>query len=141
MANWGMKISLPGYDAKTATPEQCVLHSEYACPKIKLNQNPPHFGIYQYTFTSNPGVGDTILTTIHHGFNYRPMHLVCIKYVDINSINRAQPLPAEYDADTLIDSYTTASDLVIVLSRIGTTNNLIGKTWTFKYYIFVEDGA
>jgi hypothetical protein len=69
------------------------------------------------------------------------MHLVYIKYVDVNSINRAQPLPAKYDADTFIDSYTTASDLVIILSRVGTTNNLTGKTWTFKYYIFVEDGA
>ena len=37
----GLKISLPGYDVETATPEQCAVHSDYSSFKIAPNTNDP----------------------------------------------------------------------------------------------------
>jgi hypothetical protein len=140
MGDYGIKISLDGVDVKTATPEQCTLHSGYACPKIKLNQSPAHFGVYTKTFASTPAVGETILTTINHGLGYKPMNLVMIKYHD-GVRNRAMPLPAQSGISLQIYAYATTTDLKIAINRSAGGTDPTGETWVFKYYIFVENGA
>jgi hypothetical protein len=58
---YGIRVALPEYNTKEATPEQCSVTPEYLCPKIKLNQKPAHFGVYSHTFASQPAQGETIL--------------------------------------------------------------------------------
>jgi len=143
MSDYGMKISLDGFDVKTATPEQCSLHSKYACPKILLNQSPSHFGTYTHTFGSNPANGVTTLKSVVHGFNYKPMHFVLIKY-DLSGIERTSPLPGAYGTANQIYARSTTTTLNIYLQRAPGTaeiEDLTGVSWTFKYYIFVENGA
>lgn len=140
MSDYGMKISLDGYDVKTASPEQCAVHSGYACPKIKIGQSPAHFGVYSHTFASTPAVGETVLTTINHGLGYKPMHMVLIKFND-GSADKAMPLPSQYGISLQIYAYCTASNLVIAINRAPDGSDPTGQTWVFKYYIFVEQGA
>lgn len=139
--SYGVKISLAGYDVDTATPEQCALDSNYACPKITLNQSPAHFGIYTKTFSSTPDVGETILTTVNHAFGYKPMHFVLIKFDDGRGTFVAEPLPAQYGASLQIYAFCTTNDLKIAINRDVAGSDPTGETWTFKYYIFVENGA
>ena len=74
MNDWGLKISLPGYDVKTATPEQCSVHSSYDSLKVKLDANNPQEGNILVTFKDNPPAGTYNIYTIHHGYNYIPTY-------------------------------------------------------------------
>jgi hypothetical protein len=71
--SYGLKISLPGYDVKTATPEQCVVHSSYPPFKSKINQPNPHFGTLEVAFTS--GITQNVTHTVYsipHNYTYIP---------------------------------------------------------------------
>lgn len=73
MSNVVMKISLPGYDVKTATPEQCAVHSSYPTFKSKIEQSPPHRGLLVVDFTS--GITQNVTHTVYsipHGYSYTP---------------------------------------------------------------------
>lgn len=73
MSDFGIKVSLPGIDVLTATPEQCVIHSGYPSPKIKMDSDPVHFGTLRFTFeTDLTKSTDVLLKTIEHGYDYIP---------------------------------------------------------------------
>ncbi len=137
MSDFGFKITLPGYDIQNATPEQCVLSSKYASPKIKLNQNPSHFGNNNFTFNYNTTTGTYILFTVNHNIGYIPKHLAMVKWHD-GFNNRSEPLPLAQGVD-YISSYTTNTQLVVEMSN-NSGANYFGKNYIFKYYIFVENG-
>jgi hypothetical protein len=143
MSDYGIKISLPGFDVDTATPEQCALHSAYACPKVKLNQTPAHFGTYTHTFGSNPADGVTVLKSVVHGLGYKPMHFVLIKDT-VGGDTITLPLPGAYGTANQIYARSTTTTLNISLQRAPGTaaiEDLTGVVFVFKYYIFVENGA
>lgn len=128
-------ITLPGYDVNKATPEQCVVHSDYACPKIDLRKTPKLFGIYEHTFSSNPGVGTTNLFTLNHDLGYKPMH-----FCNLKDEFYTEPLPY-YQGGDQIKAYCDDDNFKIDLTRLSDLVDLTGTTFIFKYYIFVENGA
>lgn len=149
MSNYGMKISLPGYDVKIATPEQCAIHSGYPSPKIKTTASPAHFGITDYTFSSDPANGTHNLLSIAHGYSgYIPAALVFVKnYPFANDLFHQLPFVIDevaYDAQTII-YYTNSTHLKIdyVCSNNGTGGHqdVTGFRYVFKHYLFAEEGA
>lgn len=79
------KVSLPGFDVKTASPEQCAVHSDYPAPKIDSALK--HFINIQLDFNNeppNPGVaGDTKTTILYqapHDYTYVPELWVHVEY-------------------------------------------------------------
>lgn len=140
MGDYGIKISLDGYDVKEATPEQCSLHSGYACPKMKLNQTPSHFGI----LTVNPGIlaidETKILVTIAHGFSYTPSCFALVKYKDGDSSYRTNTLPAAFGISPCW-AETNSTNFTIKLFNATGMEMDFNQDLKFKYYIFVENGA
>lgn len=77
------KISLPGVDVRTASPEQCVVHSDYASPKINKRANPPHRGLLAISINNTTfAAGDTVIYRFAHGYTYTPQ--VWAVFVDTN---------------------------------------------------------
>lgn len=68
------KISLPGYDVDTATPEQCAVHSGFDYPKIEESLE----GYEEVTLASTIPGGTHILKIITHNYGYKPNALVFI---------------------------------------------------------------
>lgn len=74
MSDYGIKVSLPGFDVTTAAPEDCAIHSGYQSPKIDIKADPPHYGILDIDFTSTMATDtDVLLWSQNHGRSYRPM--------------------------------------------------------------------
>src|SRR5688572_9363732 len=67
------KLSLPGIDVETASPEECVIHSSYPNPKINKHANPSHRSLISVTFNKTYPSGDTTIYTMAHGYSYTPM--------------------------------------------------------------------
>jgi hypothetical protein len=77
------KISLPGFDVKTATPEQCAVHSEYPPFKSKLNQVDPHFATLNVDFTAAITQNVTLTVfRIPHNYGYVPLTIPNIVFRD-----------------------------------------------------------
>jgi hypothetical protein len=71
-----VKLSLPGYDVRTATPEQCAIHSSYPPLKSKLGQSPKHSATLNVDFTGP--ITQDLTQTIYsfpHGYDYIPLSL------------------------------------------------------------------
>ena len=148
--SYGIKISLEGYDVKTATPEQCSIHSDYPCIKTKMGANPSHFGIYPYTWTSNPPQGTTNILIINHYLGYTPAHLAMAQapmYYGVPPVlggYSGEMLPwYSYGSQDYYDSYCNGTSLVIYFYRGSSLSDYdyTGEQKNFKYYIFVENGA
>ena len=77
------KVSLPGFDVKTATPEQCAVTSESPPLKAKIGQSPDHIALLDVTFTARvpQNVTHTIYS-IDHGYSYTPLTLANIEFFD-----------------------------------------------------------
>ena len=145
MSDYGIKISLPGYDAKTATPEQCALHSGYANPKMKVGASPAHFNLVDYTFSSNPGVGTLNIATIAHGYSYTPMAIVYVQDVGGFLMTAGKyailPLSAGPTPDARFVYYTDGTNLKIdLVVNIVLAPSISGYRFKFKYYLFAENG-
>ena len=135
-----MKISLPGYDVKTATPEQCAFHSKYASLKVALGKDPVHFGNYTHEFTGPISTEEaTILLTVAHGYSYIPAHLCLIEYSS-DADQYTQIMPFTIGPSLTILSYCDDTNFVIeAYSASG--SDLSGERFTFKYYIFADVGS
>lgn len=132
-----IKVALPTFDAKTATPEQSALHSDYPVIHIDLLKNPSHFGILNYTWASNPGIGLTTVMAVNHNLGYKPVVFAMSRWEDPSSpgdfYTRVLPEgPASY---TYL-AYSTSTQAIIAINRLDTIGDLTGETRLFKYYIF-----
>lgn len=143
----GLKVSLPGFDVKTAAPEDCAIHSDYDTFKIDSSANPPHFGVVKITFNSNPP--DDVITTLFsfdHGYNHRPSLMTYIDngpvflntsttgHVHFNVTDTAWIECNVTDTQFRIDVRNHLVDLT------GAGAGLYPVTMTVRYYIFAEDG-
>lgn len=147
----GIKISLPGYDVKTATPEQLALSSDYISPKLRLQQTPAHANTFSYVVptTVTPGSTTNILA-VNHGYSYTPASLChWTGYIDngpgIVSFNicpmiliqapqvdiRAYCTPTQFRLDLVVDAFHPGT----IAAPIG------GQTASFRYYILAESGT
>ena len=68
------KVSLPGYDVDTATPEQCAIHSGFDYPKIEENLE----GYEAVTLPNSISAGTTDIKVITHNYGYIPNAFVFI---------------------------------------------------------------
>lgn len=148
------KTSLPGIDAENAAPQQCSLHSDYSNQKTKIGQDPEHFGVTEYTFTSNPADGTTTnIITVPHGYSYVPScrafgyaivaspgwengYYTELPFYPILGAGASQLFTCYMDPDT--DSFKID---FIVNDPGGTRPDMTLTEWSFKYYIFAENGA
>jgi hypothetical protein len=138
MANYGTKISVSGNNVKIADDKDLILSSKYSLIKISQNADPPHFGVYTKTFTSNPGLGTTIILDVNHGYSYIPMAIVYVYDVTWGSYNC---LPKYLGAPNYLAYYTDNTKLRIYLQRGDATDDFTGDSYKFKYYIFAENGT
>lgn len=141
-SDYGMKIALEGYDIKTATPEQCAIHSSYPPFKAKTGQSPPHFALLVVDFTAT--VTQTTIHTLYstsHGYTYTPMTLPSIVF-DIG--DGSDPVvgigSAGIGATLAIVAYATATNFIVTIyDDFNWTSNLASLQVSF--YIFAENGA
>lgn len=75
MADWGIKISKPGYDVKTCTKDQLVFDSELDTMKVAYSDAPTGAGSYT------------------HGLGYAPAFLVSAEQYFVGQIFSAFELP------------------------------------------------
>lgn len=151
MTDWGLKISLPGYDVKNATPEQCALHSSYDTLKIKSDLQYPQEGNILITFTKNQTIATTIpLYTIIHNYNYPPAYYF---FHDVEGSYKAlsQETGNLFSWDSQDSLYFQAvpesNEIVFQLvvtqtyvNNISFGNNVANQYYAFRYYIFANDG-
>lgn len=146
MSDYGMKVSLPGYDVRTATPEQCVMHSGYPSPKVKMDASPSHFGVIDVSFTSNIPAGTYLLYSFAHGYSYRPAAIGVGVYSNLASgapssrMEGTLPLPR---AGTLFTDILTTDTLVQIKVWQDSDDMWItnGTKLRVSFYVFAEEGA
>lgn len=141
--NTGIKISLPGFDVKTATPEQCSVHSVYDSMKVKIDNQNPQEGNILLTFNSNPPAETQTLYSVHHGFNYIP---ACYLFFDIvgSSANVGQEvgniIPFDALSDLTLQLIPDTQNVTFKLVSNGLNTSVAGNHYAFRYYIFANDG-
>lgn len=149
MSDFGFKVSLPGYDVKTATPEQCSTHSSYSCPKIDMKADPKHFGTINIYFANDPALYEDpanplVLYSIPHNLPYTPMSLTVWKYTfpgDTVISTGTQGVFLNSSNDQL-DFGTTSTDYRITLLRYSVPPSSVqGYSISLRYYIFAEEAV
>lgn len=154
--NVGIKISLPGYEVRSATPEQCSMDSIYDTFKLKLSSINDLFGLVTIFFNvepPTPATSNTInLFKVAHGYNYQPYIIT----MDIDStfsafsqmstavpfvnLNGGTFFTNVGDNTTFITHADNTYFYIDLFIDSGKTFPLVGKFYTFKYYIFSENG-
>lgn len=136
----GLKISLPGYDVLTATPEQCAVHSSYPPLKAKLNQPNPHVATLTVNFTTT--VTQNVTHTVYsipHGYGYIPLTLSNIVFN--NGVNQVVGTGfAGVGATLAINAYSDVNNFyVTIFDNFNWTNS--STVLTVSYFIFAENGT
>lgn len=135
------KISLPGYDVGTATPEQCSIHSGYPPLKSKIQTDNPHFALLDVDFTATVTQGvEHTLYSIPHGYGYIPFTISSIDFTDNASFHYYGLGTAGVGATLVVRAYCTATDYVVTIyddfNWTGSNARLL-----VSYYIFAENGT
>lgn len=141
MSDYGFKVSLPGYDVSTATPEQCAVHSGYPPFKSKTNQTPPHFATVSVDFTATITQNLTqTLYSISHGYTYIPFTVSSILFNSGAGTTAVGIGRAGVGANLDINAFCTTSNFIITIyDNFNYTSN--SAFMTVNYYIFAENGT
>lgn len=137
----GIRISLPGYDAKTCTPEQCAVDSNFDTFKIDNTADPEHFNLVTVNFNHDPPLGvQTTLFSFNHGYNHRPF---CMSIIDAGSNLSGRLTVGRYylvggRIDSYLEAYVTDTQFVVDIILKGST--VVGESFAIRYYICSEDG-
>jgi hypothetical protein len=131
---YGIKISLPTFDVKTATTEQLAITSE----KSMLKQE--RKGSTTYTFSGSPATA-TILT-VNHNLGYVPAALATWFR---SSLNRGGMLgyfeiTPNFEFEEIFFETTTTQFIIKYESTDPTPTNRNGQVWTFDYTIWYDEG-
>ena len=135
------KVSLPGFDVGTATPEQCSIHSDYPPPKAKLGQSPSHIALLDVDFTAvvTQGVTHT-LYSVNHPYGYTPFSLASIDFTSHGGVPVVGMGTGGVGATLFIKAEATASVFRVTLfdnfSWTGSNARLL-----VSFYIFAENGT
>ena len=140
-SDYGFKISLPGFDVKTATPEQCAVHSSFTNFKAKAGQDDPHWATLDVDFTAT--VTQNVTHTVYsftHGYTYIPAALAMIDFTTNASAKVYGIGYAAVGANLLIEAYTTSTQFIVTVydnaNFTGANARLL-----VSYYIFADPGA
>jgi hypothetical protein len=141
VSDFAFKISLPGYDVKTATPEQCAVHSSYPSPKAKLDQTPPHVGLLVVDFTGTVTQGVThIVYAIDHGYEYTPLTMPSLVFREHAGQVFSGVGQIGVGATLLIRARCTASQFIVdVYDNFNWTGS--NAHLEVSFHIFAENGA
>lgn len=135
---YGIKISKAGADAKTATNKDLVLTSEKNMFKVKQS------GTTSYTFTGSEPSGATTLATIAHNLGYVPAVMVFF-YDHTNNAYSHLSYVFSFSGGVFreyISYEVTSTNLIIYYnSEGGPPSDWSSYQFTFKYYIFYDEGA
>ena len=135
------KLSLPGYDVNTATPEQCVVHSDYPPLKAKIGQSPSHISLLDVDFTATvtQNVAHTVYS-ISHGYDYIPFTLANLIYDDSSSGTHVGIGWTGVGATLSITAESTSSVFrVIIYDNFNWTGS--NARLRVSFYIFAENGT
>lgn len=131
---YGIKISLPGFDAKTATTEQLAVTSD----KSMLKQE--RKGTTTYTFSGSPAA--VTILTVTHNLGYVPA-AICSWYR--SSINEGSMLPyvksSTGDVEIIFFEMTTTQFFIKYEFESPTPTNRNGQVWTFDYTIWYDQAT
>lgn len=141
MSDYGLKISLPGYDVQTATPEQCALHSSYPPLKAKAGMTRPHFALLDVDFTSTVTQNTThTLYEIEHGYGYIPFTIANIVFTSHSGTDAVGIGFAGIGANLSINAYCDASNFyVTIYDNFNWTGS--NARLQVSYWIFAENGT
>lgn len=149
--SWGIKISLPGYDVSTATPEQLALSSDYISPKLLLNQTPAHANTFSYVVPTSLSAGSTTnLLTVAHGYSYTPASICHYTgYMDDGTGQVSYgvcPANIVNAPPVQVIAYCTPTQFKIDLVVDGSWSDPLspppgGQTLNFRYYILAESAT
>jgi hypothetical protein len=134
------KISLPGYDVQSATPEQCSIHSSYPPIKSKFGQSPPHSATLVVDFTARvtQNVTHTLLT-VPHRYGYIPFTISNIEFND-GSITVVGIGFAGVGANLAINAYSDSTNFyVTIYDNASWTSN--AASLRVSYDIYAENGT
>jgi hypothetical protein len=135
------KITLPGYDVDTASPEQCAVHSGFPPLKAKLDQSDPHIATLAVDFTARvaQGVNHTVFSIPHKYVGYIPFVLANIVF-DTGSQIISGTNYAGVGANLSIKAYCDATNFyVVVYDNASWTSTA---AWLYvSYFIFAENGT
>lgn len=139
--DFGFKVSLPGFDVKTATPEQCSVHSSYPPLKAKLSQSPPHFAnIYvDFLLIVAQNVDHTVYS-FNHGYSYTPTCISVLNFIDSGGNSLSGIGEIAVGATLLIEAKVTSTQFLITLYDNATWTSSAASL-NVSYFIAAEDGA
>jgi len=134
------KVSLPGFDVTTPTPEQCAIHSEYPPLKAKTGQANPHFAMLSVDFTATVTQNTTLnVYAIDHDYGYIPFNFASIEFFDGSSTTVIGIGFAGVGTTLAINAYCTSTQFKVdIFDNFNWTN--ANATLKVSYYIFAEDG-
>ena len=145
MSDFGFKVSLPGYDVKSATPEQCSIHSSYDSFKVPVNTQTSQVGNIKFTITKDPGIGTWPITQIHHGYGYIPA--VYFFYDERGSTALVGSLTdlsyafgLDEDGIDTLEVVPDTQNVTFQLVETGTSLLTFPQTYSFRFSIFANDG-
>jgi len=133
------RVSLPGYDVKTATPEQCAVHSGFDYPKMEEDL----VGYEEYTVPASPSVTTYNILAVDHNLGYKPMSQCFVEDVDgvFSSEFATLPYLVETFFGTYFTCYTTTTqfkiDLIIGDTMTGAL--MANKKFNFKWQCWIND--
>lgn len=141
------RVSLPGFDVKDATPEQCAIDGAYDTLKLKLDNGNPYFQRVSIDFVTNPPLGTINVFEFDHDLPNDPAW-----YFLFDTKDSFGPATTEYGPDFDLDAL---ADHTFHAYRVGNkikldfiTNNdldyvanpFIGRFYEFRFYCYANDG-
>lgn len=152
MADYGLIVTLPGYDVDNATPEQCAVHTKFNSPKIDATKD--HFVTFRVFFATEPpdaSIGSTLETILHrlpHELKYTPqLWLHCDYTSRYGSTSTQQFGPGEaylrstgLGDDAFVGVRADQENCYVYIRKNRTTNvvDVLGMTVTLRVYVFAE---
>lgn len=133
------KVSLPGIDVKNASPEECVVHSDYPSPKINKHAKPTHRGLIRINLNNTYPVGDTVLFAPLHGYDYTPMVWAVIAEAGSANINVFGFQP--YVSGLFQLTVKTDKKKMYVIATAFGAPQAPAVTLLVSFAIFVENGS
>lgn len=143
-----LKISLPGKDVKTAAPEDLAVHSGYDTLKLIISNSNPYAGEIFVTFKDNPAVGIYRLFTFKHQLPNHPFYYIFFdrsnSSKNLSTFNQ-QDTGMEFDNDVFGNQAFIVTDtgdgFTVDYVAQTTTFDMTAQYFSFKYFVFVNDGT
>lgn len=140
MADYGIKVSLDGFDVTTVSPENTAIHSSHPSPQIDVTTSPLHYGVIKVSFPNGMDGNKNLLKSIAHGFAYRPAAIGTAEFENGDgSINYDGVVPISGGAGFRVELEITDTDIELYADQ-NTEDGVIdnGSTLDVSFYIFTD---